>query len=307
MDMEEKSENKSSQPAGRAGKPENESGNGSNEHFPEDSHAPQPSTLNLSADKAGIHPATTDMETHAHHLHHAPGKKIWHYFYEFLMLFLAVFCGFLAENQREHYVEHQREKKYIQSLLHDLKADTANLQKFMTQKEIKKNRMDSLMILLTTGKYNQSGNETYFISRQLTRGQPFVSTDGTMQQLKNAGNLRLITKQNLVDSILAYDRNMKLLEKQDEDEEDSRKSFVDVAHNVLNANVFYQMVDSANNITRPTDNPQTLTENPILINAIALEVHYMASGIYYSFLESKRLKIQATNLIKLLKKEYHLE
>ncbi len=42
------------------------------------------------------------MDTHAHHLHHAPGKRIWHYFYEFLMLFLAVFCGFLAENFREH-------------------------------------------------------------------------------------------------------------------------------------------------------------------------------------------------------------
>ena len=44
---------------------------------------------------------TGDMETHAEHLHHAPGKKIRHYFFEFLMLFLAVFCGFIAENWRE--------------------------------------------------------------------------------------------------------------------------------------------------------------------------------------------------------------
>ena len=35
------------------------------------------------------------METHAHHLHKAPEKNFWHYFYEFLMLFFAVFCGFL--------------------------------------------------------------------------------------------------------------------------------------------------------------------------------------------------------------------
>src|SRR6266487_1581243 len=58
---------------------------------------------------------TQNMETHAHHLHHAPGKNFWHYFYEFLMLFLAVFCGFLAENQREHMIEHQKEKEYIKS------------------------------------------------------------------------------------------------------------------------------------------------------------------------------------------------
>jgi len=33
------------------------------------------------------------------------------------MLFLAVFAGFLAENQREHIVERQREKQYMQSLV----------------------------------------------------------------------------------------------------------------------------------------------------------------------------------------------
>ncbi|MBK9661472.1 MAG: hypothetical protein IPO68_16495 [Chitinophagaceae bacterium] len=43
------------------------------------------------------------MEVH-HHAHTAR-KKWTHYFWEFLMLFLAVFCGFLAENQREHYVK----------------------------------------------------------------------------------------------------------------------------------------------------------------------------------------------------------
>ena len=41
-------------------------------------------------------PKTTTMETHAHHLHKAPGKKWTHYFFEFLMLFLAVFLGFIA-------------------------------------------------------------------------------------------------------------------------------------------------------------------------------------------------------------------
>ena len=38
------------------------------------------------------------METHAQELHKAPGSGWKHYVFEFLMLFLAVFCGFLAEN-----------------------------------------------------------------------------------------------------------------------------------------------------------------------------------------------------------------
>src|SRR5215813_12293444 len=56
---------------------------------------------------------TSNMETHAQHLHKAPGGGWSHYLFEFLMLFLAVFCGFLAENQREHMVERRREKDYI--------------------------------------------------------------------------------------------------------------------------------------------------------------------------------------------------
>ncbi|MEP6700571.1 MAG: hypothetical protein ABJA85_04625 [Bacteroidota bacterium] len=61
------------------------------------------------------------MEVHAHS--HTARKKWTHYFWEFLMLFLAVFCGFLAEYQLEHVIAHQREKQYIQSLIADLKSD----------------------------------------------------------------------------------------------------------------------------------------------------------------------------------------
>ena len=70
------------------------------------------------------HPQTEDMEVH-HHSHAAHGKKNWKsYFWEFLMLFLAVFCGFLAEYQLEHVIEHQREKKFAGQMLSDLRADS---------------------------------------------------------------------------------------------------------------------------------------------------------------------------------------
>ena len=43
------------------------------------------------------------------------------------MLFLAVFCGFLAENKRELMVERHREKEYIVSMVDDLKNDSGFL------------------------------------------------------------------------------------------------------------------------------------------------------------------------------------
>src|SRR5918993_807353 len=72
------------------------------------------------------------MEVH-HHSHSSPAsggtarKKWTHYFWEFLMLFLAVFCGFLAEYQLEHKIEKDRIRKYMKDLIVDLLNDTADI------------------------------------------------------------------------------------------------------------------------------------------------------------------------------------
>src|SRR5262245_40841659 len=154
------------------------------------------------------------MEVHAHT--HTARKKWTHYFWEFLMLFLAVFCGFLAEYKLEHVIEHQREVKYVRSLVEDLKTDTANLQAYIDLRKEKRIMMDLLLMLLCTYKHKKSGNETYFFARHVFHGPPFVSADGTMQQLKNAGNLRLIRNENIISDILNYDASVKGLKEWDE-------------------------------------------------------------------------------------------
>ena len=84
------------------------------------------------------------MEVH-HHTHHP--KKWKEYFWEFFMLFLAVFCGFLAELQLEHYIESQREKKYITHLMQDLSKDSANLHKYSIDVQRRIERIDTLLQL----------------------------------------------------------------------------------------------------------------------------------------------------------------
>src|SRR6059058_4049080 len=66
---------------------------------------------------------TKNMEVHKHPHHVTHKKKGGEYLLEFLMLFLAVFLGFVAENIRETSVEHEREKEYMVTMLEDLKAD----------------------------------------------------------------------------------------------------------------------------------------------------------------------------------------
>jgi hypothetical protein len=85
------------------------------------------------------------MEVHHHSQEH--GKRSWKsYFWEFLMLFLAVTLGFFVENQREHYVEHQREKTYVSTLYRDLKMDTTFNNSFKKYLLLELKRIDSLIL-----------------------------------------------------------------------------------------------------------------------------------------------------------------
>ncbi|MGQ0739833.1 MAG: hypothetical protein ACT4OJ_12310, partial [Bacteroidota bacterium] len=67
-----------------------------------------------------------------HHHSHTSRKKWTRYFWEFLMLFLAVTLGFIVENKREHIIEGHRAKDYAKALVSDLAADTASLSQDLT-------------------------------------------------------------------------------------------------------------------------------------------------------------------------------
>jgi hypothetical protein len=89
-----------------------------------------PSEKNISTDETNLvtpSQKTENMEVHHHpDLHHEP-KKWKEYFLEFLMIFLAVTMGFFAENIREGISNKEKEKKYMESMLVDLKKDTAEI------------------------------------------------------------------------------------------------------------------------------------------------------------------------------------
>jgi len=244
------------------------------------------------------------MEVHAHS--HTARKKWTHYLWEFLMLFFAVFCGFLAEYQLEHVIEHQREQKYVESLIQDLETDTVHLEAYINLRKEKRIMMDSLMLLLSTDKHKQFGNEAYFFARHVFSGSPFISTDGTMQQLKNAGNLRLIKNENIINNILAYDALVKELKEWDESDTRIRTTFREIGGSVFNANELYKAMDSNFKFVRPTSNPQLITDNPVAINNVAFQVQYISLSSLGNTQRGKALKEKAEKLMELLKHQYHL-
>jgi hypothetical protein len=149
------------------------------------------------------------MEVHQHSHTADPGshrgKKKWtHYFWEFLMLFFAVFCGFLAEYQLEHKIEKDRAKEIAGSLYNDIKKDTLGLNivllDFCTQKL---NHIDSLLDMLQK---KHSLNDTSFSvhTSWLVFINNFFRNNGTYEQMKNSGSLRYF-KQDFIMALHEYE------------------------------------------------------------------------------------------------------
>ena len=141
-----------------------------------------------------------------HHHSHTARKKWTHYFWEFLMLFLAVFCGFLAEYQLEHKIEKDREKQFMQTMAEDLRADSAALNRLIRLRKSRIRELDTLFHLLASDEYITNGRKVYelyeFPYWDIFRFHP---SDRTMQQLKNGGNLRLIRKIEVSNALIKYD------------------------------------------------------------------------------------------------------
>src|SRR5579885_547916 len=62
-----------------------------------------------------------------HHHPHVEKKGFKEYFFEFIMIFLAVSLGFFAESLREHLADKKKETQIIFALKKDLEKDTVRL------------------------------------------------------------------------------------------------------------------------------------------------------------------------------------
>lgn len=145
-----------------------------------------------------------NMDLHPQHLHKAPGRKAWHYFFEFVMLFLAITLGFFVENMREHYVENRREKEYAQSLYDDLKIDTFTIQRTYGEKIWIAAKFDSAINIIAANDISHYNEFMYYVSRYLCFNDAFTSQDVTYQQLRSSGNFRYLDDISLYKKIADY-------------------------------------------------------------------------------------------------------
>ncbi|BDQ12065.1 hypothetical protein [Sediminibacterium sp. TEGAF015] len=255
---------------------------------------------------------TKNMEVH-HHAHDpaAPHhKKNWKsYFWEFLMLFLAVFCGFLAEYQLEHKIERDREIQYVESLVQNLKADTSDLTRTINRNYQKEAAWTSLLALARKDISNpviaRQFYEYFFKGAFLP---VFRSTDATVIQLKNAGNLRLIRRKEVVDSILGYDSRNRAIADHNESFSKQNDKVWDEAFPIIQTWIFadssyvdFEKREILSNVLPELNNNKL--QNQIFFGNLTRSILYTKVNRNYLIQQ----KAKAESLISFLQTKYHLE
>ena len=239
-----------------------------------------------------------------HHHSHTARKKWTHYFWEFLMLFLAVFCGFLAEYALEHRIEADREKQYALSMLEDLKSDTAALNRVILLRTNRIEVHDSLFLLLNESRDSTDLSRLYRLSYLVGRVAmlQFINNDGTIQQLKNSGAFRLIRKRAVADSIIMYDRRIRQLEKTQEREEEARLDFYPYLSKIFDGRIYYRMLRENDRIQAPDGNPALLQYSKEDLNAFNISLTRMRASNIAARAFSQALYDKAVIVLNTIKK-----
>jgi hypothetical protein len=258
------------------------------------------------------------MEVH-HHSSPAPGgthtarKKWTHYLWEFLMLFLAVFCGFLAENKREHMVEKQRAKVYAANLYEELKKDTADFNTTINNHITVIGKLDSFCLFSAEkASRNITNGMLYYFSAYTTSVNFFISNNTTIEQLKSSGNLRIMGN-DVSQKISEYSKKLNELENEYRLSRTEFGKIEDLYFRIFDGyttrrlspggSIYDVNRDSVFKLNLPliNDDPKLMKE---FTGWLKFESFIYSSQNTRHHIPIKQL---ATELVVLLKKEYHLK
>ena len=255
-----------------------------------------------------------DMEVH-HHTHASHGKKNWkNYFWEFLMLFLAVSLGAYVENLRESSLHKEEVKTHIVSLLSDLQTDISLFESGIDRNTYGAKMADSLIELLHSDIKNTQA--IYVAARTVTANLGYNYTNSkSFDQMKSSGLLRYIKPNNLLDSIGSYYVSFQWLTNQTE----LLRLKMDEIHKknalLFDSYVFQQMMNSGyanvgnrrTIINMPSIKPTLLSIDAKDINTVSLNYHYYSSTIKFFINKSLEQQERARRLVALIRKEYEIE
>jgi hypothetical protein len=152
------------------------------------------------------------MEVHHHAGGHSGPKKFKDYFQEFLMIFLAVTLGFLAENFREYITDKSHIVELAGQLKEDLINDTVNVQKLIEFETLQVKRTDSLygMLILPPAQIDLKKLQDMLVS--CDRMDFFYPSTGAISTIKRELHLKEFVRTKIASHIDNYEKVVTVLQ-----------------------------------------------------------------------------------------------
>ena len=135
-------------------------------------------------------------------------KNLKEYVLEGLMISVAVVLGFIAENIREKMMDNQTELSFMQSMVEDLKIDTARMNYSISRLETNVSHTDTLFEMYEMGKIGKlESRRLSSLALRAGFSVDVVFNDRTSSQLKETGTMRLVDIKEVADSLMMYWNN----------------------------------------------------------------------------------------------------
>jgi hypothetical protein len=238
-----------------------------------------------------------------------PRKRWQKYFFEFLLVFSAVFLGFWADSFREYLEEKSKEREYMKSMVNDLKNDSLVIIQTNDSILVQIRKIDTIQGLLSSrledGSYEVK--RCYSLSDYIQKYYPVLFNEGTISQLTSSGNMRLVKKEGVTDNILAYYSSLKHVEKQGEFYSDGIKQCMNNMFNVYDIE-YMRTAITEDSIKRVNPNgDKLLTTDPFQVKKLiaVMESTKVSANLY--LLQLQELYQQASNLLGYLRKKYKIK
>ena len=244
------------------------------------------------------------MEVHAHT--HTPRKKWTHYFWEFFVLFLAVTAGFMVENFRHHQLEKRYEKQYMHSLVEDLQSDTTQLNRLIDLFTFIYKMEDSLKWALKQPDIMTNAALAYPYLGYPLDGYAFHRSERTIQQLKNAGGLRLIHSVRVSNKINEYDESYRQSGEINSVAIETYHHYTEILNKVADADLMGYPYREGTLTMEPGAYKWISSDQKDIKTLYNYTVNFQwVNNIYNSQL--KGLREQAVELISFLKEQYNMK
>ena len=261
------------------------------------------------------------MEVH-HHSHHP--KKWKEYLTEFLMLFLAVSMGFIAENLREKHIEDERSVELMHAFISDVKENQKQLDSLILNNKRLSYYYDSMVFDNGFGKREI---DIIKLSENIDlKMYRFINKKTIFEQMKSSGALRYIQDKEILKSMLRYEENADYAERRSMDNETDQynNTFRTTIDEILPLSFFKYISDEDfNSITKMDSivnpgryenykNYSVEIKKDILntrfskeqINKLAKAFHFRRERLVFGLRYQIQLLQQGKELLALIEKKY---